>query len=171
MKRDIVSIDIPFFKRKEMGNISTSKKAILMVVFINIFIALLIYGGYVNHLTSTGNIKNVTVINRHDQSKKEIYVVLLKTGCKDCEHAKPKLIPAIKRAKRQGKHIYIVDIAKLTNKEISTLKSQLKPVLYDNKIATPTTAKICVDSSNIRVDSFDNTGNVAKQVNILTGGD
>lgn len=108
---------------------------------------------------------SISQLNKHQG---EAYLVLRRTGCKHCEQMESTIVPKVKQLRKKGKRVYVLDLAKMDKKQLSYIAKSFPVLLVDqNRIKTPTVAKITSLDNHWLVVKFDNTNSKANISEVL----
>ena len=78
------------------------------------------------------------------------------------------IVPKVKQLRKKGKRVYVLDLAKMDKKQLSYIAKSFPVLLVDqNRIKTPTVAKITSLGNHWLVVKFDNTNSKANISEVL----
>ncbi|WP_274355346.1 hypothetical protein [Ligilactobacillus salivarius] len=108
---------------------------------------------------------SISQLNKHQG---QAYLVLRRTGCRHCEEMESTIVPKVKQLRKKGKTVYVLDLAKMDKKQLAYIAKSFPVLLVDqNRIKTPTVAKIESLGNRWLVVKFDNTNSKANISEVL----
>lgn len=99
----------------------------------------------------------------------QIYIIILReTGCYYCKKDERIIVANTISSIARGNKVLTFDLAKMDKQQKKFLKTNFKPILYQNKYLTTPTVFVAVKKQNLwKITFVENTGDLARIKQIL----
>ncbi len=138
-----------FFFYKLGGQILDKKRNGLIAIGVVIILAIIGWLSFYEHwlgtyeaIDSADPVNQLAICKKNDA---EVTLVFHRTGCQACKKAEPVIVSNVRKARKAGREIIVIDVAELSEHDLTEIQKEVPAAFINNHVPTPEVVELKPD--------------------------